>query len=535
MNRLTSRSAITIFALCGVLLAACGSSSPEAEKPVSGGVLLDSVAFAAGSPDTLDPGVSNLLFTAQIDDLLFDGLTVVDERGNVKKEVASDYSTSEDGKVWTFTLRDNVKFSDGSPVLASSFKRGWERALNPAIKSNVAYHVQQIASSPDATKLDNVIADDQKRTITIKLNAPQNNIPALLSGPVFSPVPTSAVDDSSWGLSLMVANGPYKLTAPYKSGETLKVERNTLYAGNGAGKQPYLDAIEFRSFNDTDAAYKEFAAGKGDMTQFPQSAAADLQKYQKENVITPPLLAVDGFDFNVDSPIFGGAANLKLRQAIDAAIDKAQINQEAFAGTYKVASQFSPPAIDGAQPKETDGKANIEKSKRLLKEWGKTPPQIKIAYPDSFDPRLVNVAVENLKAAGFDAVAEPSPTDPYYPDAASGKYNVFFFQWFADYPTYQGMLEPMWNSQNIGSTNLSRYKNAEVDSLFAKALTTSSASESNESYRQAEQKILDDQPYVPLVWVTENLIKNSYVHDVTVDPLGKIDYSRIWLSQKTAS
>ena len=380
--------------------------------------------------------------------------------------------------------------------------------------------------------MDNVTIDDEKRTLSIKLSSPDSDIPAALTSPVFSPVPTNVPNDASWGSTMMIGNGPYKLDAPFKAKETLKVVRNTNYAGDGEGKQPYLDAIEFHSFDDVDSAYKEFAAGKGDLALFPESAAADLQKFQQSNIVAEPTLAIEGFGFNMASDIVGGPENLKLRQAIAAATNKAQINAEAFAGTHEVASQFTPSAVPGAEPSSTDGKPDVEKAKQLLKDWGKTPPELKVSFPDGSPPKLVDVMVDSLINVGLPAVKDIVPTDPFFENVGKGEYDMFVFGWTADYPTYRAFLQPMFASQNIGTQNLFNYNNPEVDGLFDEALKSSSVDDSNKSYREAEKKILADQPYVPIDWSKSNFIKNAYVNDVTINPLGLVDYTTVWLSPK---
>ena len=133
MTRSNSRMAFVVLALLSALLTACGSggSETDAAEPITGGTLVDYATLANETPDTIDPAISYYLSASQIDDLLFDSLTAIDGDGNVKKSVASEYSHSEDSTEWNFTLRSDVKFSDGSPVLPSSFKQGWERGSEP--------------------------------------------------------------------------------------------------------------------------------------------------------------------------------------------------------------------------------------------------------------------------------------------------------------------------------------------------------------------------------------------------------------------
>ena len=106
---------------------------------------IDCQNFSAGEPDHIDPALTSTLVGANTATMLFDGLTDTDASGNLYGEDASKWTTKDGAKTWVFTLKKNLKFSNGEAVLPSSFVNGWKRALDSKLASEVAYHGDFIA------------------------------------------------------------------------------------------------------------------------------------------------------------------------------------------------------------------------------------------------------------------------------------------------------------------------------------------------------------------------------------------------------
>ena len=536
--RRTRRNVVGGLAItASLLLSACGSSSddkaaaPPENAPRVGGTLVDLNTFSSGEPDFIDPALATGVETTQFADSVFDGLTVIDDEGNVKKAVASDYSSNADATVWTFKLRDDVKFSDGAPVLPSSFKRGWERVLDPKLESGAAYRLTEFQTEEDATTLPNVVADDANRTLTVTLNQADQDLPSLVSSVTFSPVPESATNDGKWEQGVMIGNGPFAMNGPWVHNEVIKVTRNPTYYGGPDNHPAYLDAIEFRISASSEAAYNDFAAGNGQVGYFPGAATTDLQKFQAENIINNPTIGTEFWGFNMANPVVGGPENLKLREAISLAVDKADVNQVGYGGGHEIADSFASPTTPGGEAKSGDGKPNVDAAKAALAEWGKTPPAIRVSYNTGGNhERKAESIVKSLNAVGIPAVADGKELGEYRQAVGEGTLEFLRFAWIADYPSYKALLVPLFASSAAGTDNLLQYSNADVDGLFAKAQVEPSAEKRNELYRDAETKILADHVVVPLNWTTANFIKAPEVKDLKSDPLGNINYSNVWMS-----
>ena len=159
------------FLTAGALVVAAGllSSPVLAATKTSTKPFIDLQNFAAGEPDFIDPGLTSTLTGAQIAVLMFDSLTDTDAAGALVPAAATKWSTADQGKNWVFTIRKH-KFSNGEPVLPSSFVRGWIRATDSKFASEVAYHSYiidgfQTWNEGKGPKPTSVVADDKKMTL----------------------------------------------------------------------------------------------------------------------------------------------------------------------------------------------------------------------------------------------------------------------------------------------------------------------------------------------------------------------------------
>lgn len=524
-----------------MFLSACGGSddgdqNASSEKPVIGGDLVDATTFATGAPFHTDPAQSADIYTSQLVNLLYDGLTSVSPEGTIEPSVAEEFSSNDDATVWTFKLRDDVKFTDGSPVLPSSFKLGWQRAVNPKLESESVYLFAGILMSEDDTELDNVVADDDARTLTVTLPNTDRDLPALLTLVNFSPVPASVGLDDNLDNKPMIGNGPFVLNESIDGESPFKITRNETYYGGAAKHKAYLNSVQFRITDDVTAAYNDFAAGSAQVATFPGTASADLEKYQSEDIINTPTLGIELWGFNWEDSVVGGEENVKLRQAISKAINKKQINEEAYGGTHPIASQFSSPTTPGSDAEPASGEPDVDGAKKLLAEWGKTPPEIKVSFNSGAShDRKAEIIVENLKAVGIPAVLDPQDLDSYRSNIGDGKVQFFRYAWVADFPAYRSMIEPPFATSSIGlGGNLFRYTNADVDKFFEDAQDKSSIDDRNADYRDAEKQIMADLPIVPIDWTTASFIKVPEVRNLQVSQDGQIFYDNLWIDPSKA-
>src|SRR5918994_7748385 len=197
-----------------------GAAADEQEF-TQGGDVVDASTFAQGNAEHIDPALSTTVSASQVGESIYDGLTTVDYSDFYNPEVvgvvAESWESNEDATEWTFTVREGLSFSDGTPVLPSSFTRAWERASDPDFAGDYSYLFSFIEGGQEkldgeAETISGVTADDEAMTLTVRLSAPYGNFAYVAGFQLFFPMP-SAVDDltdpTEWENGLMIGHRPY--------------------------------------------------------------------------------------------------------------------------------------------------------------------------------------------------------------------------------------------------------------------------------------------------------------------------------------
>ena len=319
-----------------------GSAAPAADIP-EGGDFVDGAQLIADNLTSYDPGLVQTLDESQVTTALYDGLTDFDftDKTNPKLKalVAEKWETNADATEFTFTVKKDQKFSNGDPVLPSSFKYAWVRNGQKEFASPYGYLINYVKGGADlqkgtVTNLDGALkADDTAMTLKVTLEAPQADFAAIVSHPFFGPLPEKEVsklsDQNQWGKGVMIGNGPFKMDAPASEAE-VALSRNDSWSGNVLGdKKAKLDKLTFKISKDQDTAYTDFQSGNLMTATIPSGQYADATaKYG--NTSKSPTLGSYHFDFGFTDPMLMGEKNLKLRQAISLGIDRDEINAKVY-------------------------------------------------------------------------------------------------------------------------------------------------------------------------------------------------------------
>jgi ABC-type transport system substrate-binding protein len=512
-------AAVAAVVLVAVLAAPDDGGAPPAL--VDGGTL-------TYVPAHIDPALVFEAEAARVTNALYDGLTEWDfsdrEHPELKGLVAESWEHNNDATVWTFTLRDGMRFSDGEEVLPSSFRRGWERAADPELE---AYYGFLFAS------ITRITADDDARTLTVELDAPNPEFPALTSHLAFSPMPTAVEeldDPAAWDQGVMVGNGPFVLEKPRNDREIVVV-RNERWGGDIFGNtRAQLDRIEFRISRDVDAAWQAFEAGRTMTGAIPPAQLADATKTYGNTV--QPQLATYFFGFDMTDPVVGGEANAELRQAIALAIDREQIDEIVYGGTRTVASGYTPPGVPGY------GRDLCEvctydpaRARELFAAWqakgNSLPGPIRVQFnSDQGHEDVVAIVVANLRAAGIDAEADPRSDDTYLDEMFEGGCQLCRLNWNYDYPSYENGFGDLFTTE--GASNLFAVSDPQVDALVAEARVTVDDEERWARYRAAEQRLLNEvTAVVPLTWYNGEYAYADDVEGFSQTPLGLVPWELV--------
>ncbi len=535
-NTAVKPSATPTTAAASVTTAAAPATTAAPGTPKKGGTFT-ALNLATGDPDHIDPSLAHTVEASQVTTQLYDGLVDIDyNTGDLKADVADKWTLSPDGKTVVFSLKKTT-FSNGEPVLPSSFKCSWERSLRPELASEVAYHLYSIKGAQDINEgkgkaLDAVVADDGAMTLTVNLALAYSSFVAEAQHTVFSPLPKAGcAAGKEYEQGVMVGNGPFKMAEPWKHDQSIRLVRNDSYFGGINNHPAYLDGVDFRITKDVLAAYNLFESGTGDNAPIPagryKEAAAKYGSKGNER----PTLSVAYYGFNWTDPVVGGFGNAKLRQAISAAINRDQINQLIFDGTRAPATSFTPPGVPGYNKSLAVIKtsADVETAKRLLSEWGRPLPTLKLRVNNtSANIQLANIIVANLKDIGINVELDPKPSTGYFTELANGNSHQFYRSgWVYDYAGMDNGLYPLFSTAAVGQDNSSKFSNAQFDKLVNDARATADPAKQAALYQSAEKIVLDQAVAVPLIWGRWGQVTSKRVDGYPQGSTGFVDYNEV--------
>jgi ABC-type oligopeptide transport system substrate-binding subunit len=503
-----------------------GTETTAGGEAAAGGELIDLGTFVGDPPEHIDPALNVTLDAYQVINPLYDGLTEIDftdpVNPTIEPLVAETVEANEDATVWTFTIKEGQQFSDGEPILPSSFVRGWERASNPDFAGDYSYLFNFIKGGAEklageAETLEGVTADDEAMTLTVELAAPYSNFDAVAGFQLFFPMPSAVdelADQNEWENGLMIGNGPYMMEKPRTDQEIVLV-KNPLWAGDIFGNtEPILDRIVFRVSSDPDTAYNAFEAGEGDTANVPPGRANEAD----ENYATTQDVAIIGsyhFEIKWTDPVVGGPENKLLREAISQAIDRAEINTAVYDGIRALPTGVVPKGMPGwkeglCQYCTTDPDAAQQAFDDWVAEGNSLDEPIRIQFnAGAGHEDVVQIMIDNLAAIGIDAEAEPFPTETYFTSLADGACQICRSGWYADYPAYDNFLYDLFHSDAIGGNNHGEYSNPDYDALVDEAKATVDKAEQAALFNQAEEILLnDDVAVIPVNWYVGDYVYN---------------------------
>jgi peptide/nickel transport system substrate-binding protein/oligopeptide transport system substrate-binding protein len=379
-----SPSSVNLLSLLTVLimfLSACGQSGPNGnsntEKADENHQVLISSSVGAGHPDiaSFDPALVSDIASGRAIATVFTGLVSLDDAGNVQKQLASGWQISDGGLIYTFTLKDGLTFSNGRALTAADVAYSLNRALDPTTQSPVA--LAYLKMIKDSEKLGNgvstLIGDSlivqNDRTLQITLNRPVGYFLDTLSLPVSSIVNSDLIKkyEKNWtnNLSEGAGAGPFKVKSYKRSAKEIVLERNNNYYG----PKPQLQEIHYPFYQARDTTHADYLANKLDDTDIPLKLFPDDK--QRKDYYQYNSLVTYYYAFNMRIKPFD---NLKIRQAFALAINKDQLTNKIWKGSYVATNHIIPQGMPGYNPdltgpdgtKSTGG--NPAKAKQLLQE-----------------------------------------------------------------------------------------------------------------------------------------------------------------------
>ena len=453
-----------------------GSESGSAEDAASGQETGDRyggsiVVGVQQDIDSLDPHKATAAGTKEIIFNIFEGLVKPDENGNLINAVASDYTISEDGLVYTFTLRDNVKFHNGNVVTAEDVKYSLERVSGLLDGTPLIYTLSTIKSVD--------ILDEKTVQVTV-----ENANTELIYSFVAAIIPAGSGEDET---ADPIGTGPFSFVS-YKPQQGIVLAKNQDYWQEGL---PYLDQVEFKIINSADTALLELQGGTIDFYAYLTDSQAQALQGSHQVISSPTNMVQALFLNNAVEPL----NDVRVRQAISYALDKESINDFVGGGNGTLLSSAMLPTLKEyyVDLNDTYGTtANVEKAKELMAEAGYADGfdmEIAIVSTYEFHMQTGEVIVEQLKEIGINATIKGMENSSWLDEVYNGR------QFDATITALTCDMTPgylMNRFQTESSKNFINFQSAEYDEIYAKAQAALDPDEKAGYYKEL-QKILCDE------------------------------------------
>jgi len=536
-------STIAITLLATLLLSSCGSS----ENNVSSGNRSGTLHWGNGTePQSLDPHIATGVPEHKIIIALMEGLVLKDSKTlEPRPGVAKSWEVSEDGRVYTFYLRDNARWSNGDPHNAHDYVWSWWRALQPALGNLYAYMYFSIENAKEyyegeITDFDQVgvkALDDHRLQVTLK-----NPTPYFLQlldhyslYPVHRPTVEKFGDADERGTRWtyegnLVGNGAFQLLE-WKINRRVVVERNPNYWDADSVR---LNKIIFYPTENAITEERMFRAGQ---LHYSGTVPADkVATYQSRNdpaLHIDPYLGTYFYRLNVRVPHL---QDKRVRRALGMTIDREKIAQRILKAGQIPAYAMTPPNTMGYFP-ESDLEFNPEAAKQLLAEAGYPNgegfPATEILYNTSEGHRKIAVAIQQMWKTHLNIDVKLLNQEwKVYLNSVSGRdYEIARAGWIGDYVDPNNFLDMFLCN---GGNNRTGWCNEEYDRLILEEAPTAKTHDQRLAiFTAAEKMLLEDMPVIPIYIYTSNNLVNTSVKNFNDNILNQPSFKEIYLEADT--
>lgn len=479
---------------------------------------------------------------------------------DVVPDLAEKWDISEDGKTYTFHLRQGVKFHNGRELTSDDVKYSIERLANPANASKGLWTLDAVPLEGMKKYLDDLKAEKKdahlegikiidKYTVQLKLEKMIPFALHVLAMPYYFIVPKEEV--AKWGKEFNthpVGTGPY-MFKEWKRGKSLSLVKNPNYFEKGL---PYIDRLEYEIVPNDSVRFGRFTNGQLDFidnSSIPSSRFESLindGKYSKLGafkirsmpviedlsqslIMKKPILSTEYLGMNVDKEPFN---DKRVRKAMNYAVDKQKIVDKIYAGKRTVARGVLPPGFPAFNDKSTvPYPYDPDKAKKLFEEAGWTDSDgdgildkngkklsLSLWYNQKEALALLCSSVQSdLRYIGVDVELNSLQWASYIQKVKQGEAAFFRFGWSADYPDPDNFLWTLFSTKNKGQDNATNYSNPAVDKMLDEARTTKEWSKREKLYQTAEKIIVDEAPWIFLenevqYKIVQPNIKGLYIH-----------------------
>ncbi|MDR3036818.1 MAG: ABC transporter substrate-binding protein [Coriobacteriales bacterium] len=482
--------AVALALALTTLLSGCGGGTTPGGTTGGGATVKDTITFAQGSdPRGLDPALCDDGESLKVMCNIYEGLLgYADDSTEIVPVLAESWDISEDGLAYTFKLRENVKFQDGTAFDAEAVKFNIERQIPPLVTEEMGYAGFVYGSVKD-------VVVNSTYSVTVNLTEPNSaflaNVAMGLAAPMVSPTALQAGDNSV--IDNPVGTGPYKFVR-WNRGESLVLVANPDYWGT----QPKVQNIVFRFIADNSARVVALNSGEVDIIDGIDASLVDQIKSGGDLVAEVQGMNINYMAFNASNGVF---ANKDARVAAAQAINVPELVQALYQGYAEPATTILPTFVPGYDSAVKQVAYDEAAAKTGLAAAGVTTVHV-ITYSN---PRPYNPATgSNLATAiqgyfqkvGVECVIDTYDWTTYKDKIRAGDYDICFYGWTGDNgdpDNFRSLL-----SDPDPTMNVSRWADPVYINGMAEALATPSGPERYAQYGELESYAAENAIWVPL-------------------------------------
>lgn len=548
MNLRRAAACVLVFAAGLARISAAADAGPAgrdtaADRARREGVLL---LGNGAEPQDLDPQVVTGIPEFHVIDALFEGLVAPDPRGSgIEPAVAQRWETSADGRVWTFHLRPEARWSNGEPLTAGDFVRSYERLLHPAFAGDYAYLFAIVEGAedfhagrtPDFGRVGFRARDPH--TLEIRLAQPVPYFLQLLAYTCWRPVPLPTIEASGgtrrrgtdWTRpDKIVTNGPFRLER-WIHNQFISVVPDPNYWD---AKTVRLRGIRFLPVENQDTEERMFRTGQLHKTnEVPPGKIATYRAQRPEALRLDPQHGVYFYRFNTKRPPFDDA---RVRRAFTLALDRRAIVEKVVQGGQRPALHFTPPGTGGYELR-AEIVPSADEARALLAAAGFPGgagfPTVELLHNTSESHRLIAEAAQEMWRAQLGVRVELRNEEwkVYLESQRTGKFALCRAGWVAVYDDPSQFLEIFTAASGNNHTG---WTDPAYDAAFRASLATFDRGERARHFQTMEELLAREAPVAPLYFYTRPFLLDPAVRGWGVSPLDQHPYKYVGFAAEAA-
>lgn len=488
----------------------------------------------SSEPETFDPGLNVYARSSIVLQNMFKGLYKTSPDDTSVPALVDNYTVDETGCIYTFTLKENLKWSDGKDLTAADFEYAWKRVLDPDTASGASWYLYYIKNAEaynngEANRDDVGVKVIDERTLEVTLENPTAYFLDLLCVSSYMPLRQDIVESNeNWtqNASTLVSNGPF-MVKEIKPKEKLVLVKNPYYVDADNVKLDELEIIYIESSESELAAYMN-----GDVDVSDNISPEAMTRYlNTPEYFVKNRIGTQYYDINCSVEPFTDA---RVRKALSMALDRDIIIKNIIQSTAESAYGFVPYSIPyapigGKEYRDVVGplfEYNVEEAKKLLSEAGfpngEGFPPINFITFSSQGAKDTAQAIQSMwkQNLGIETSITTFESKVYWDEVHEGRFDVAYDGWTGDYPDPMTVLDLFTLKNTEESTRWTGPEAEKYDSLIKENLTLNDNEKRYKNFEEAEKILMDEMVVIPIYHMNDDYLVKPHVKGVLKSYIG---------------